>query len=384
MDVERSEDTLVFLALNPKVTKIDKVLDGLREFFEKKQLNDRTDRFNIITFIKNRPVYFEDFTYDGNYLITAIKDFIPQLVKQNVAGGIFVAVTFIIDVFQKVSGKAFRLLILTDKETPRMKNIEVVQGLVDQVVDLPFFIDIVRINVKNDPREDLRLMRFAKTTRGDIYYAKNEKDTENVLSKLAEKKKISSKGFGDSGEEIYIDPENEMFFESLAEDPVMIFDQTEEMSCQICGKGNDLHKCGKCGVTVHRECLAMWAKFSNAGLPNVFRCQNCFNLLRLSFDFVEMVQSGKKPEEVINDTNKFSSQEDILKEIDNSRDDLEMVFKEMGNIFDMEEGEEEEDILDTFNLKDDMAEIQIIFCDNCGKMCTNENNFCPGCGTKLK
>ena len=42
-------------------------------------------------------------------------------------------------------------------------------------------------------------------------------------------------------------------------------------------------------------CWAHWAKTSNIGLPYVFRCHICFNLIKLDKDFVEIVHTGKEP-----------------------------------------------------------------------------------------
>ncbi|MBD3352245.1 MAG: hypothetical protein GF364_12230 [Candidatus Lokiarchaeota archaeon] len=383
MGTSKSEDTLIFLALDPRVTKYKKILRFLYEFFEKKQNIDATDRFNIISFIENGPIYFEDFTYNGNYIIKTIEQYIPKIKRINTIGGIFVAITFIIDIFKLVGGKAFRLIILMDKNTPRLKNIEVIRNLTNKVVEFPFYIDIIRIKT-DDPKEDAKLIRFAEQTKGKVYFVRNEKDAGKVLLDLAEKKEITTVSFGDK-QEFQISPENEGFFENMAQDPVEILNPPGSFRCQICGEKGQLYKCPKCGTPVHRECLAQWSKYSNIGLPHLFRCQSCFNLLRLDKDFVEMIQTGKKPKEDIDlfSDDWFSDQDALLREQDSEQ---ELIFGQ--DPMPMEDNEVENGLRDesdeVFDLQKDTDNIEIIFCPGCGKLTTTEFKRCPDCGAKLK
>jgi hypothetical protein len=287
-----------------------------------------------------------------------------------------------------VGGKTFRLLIITDKDTPKLKNVEVVQDLVKKIVNFPFFIDIIRIGIR-DSKEDMKLMRFAKTTgKGLMKFTNNEKEIGNVLIDLAQKKTIKLSGYVDTGK-FRISKENEMFFENIAESPRPILKEKSDMKCQICGLHRHpdymsrLYKCGKCDVSVHRECLALWSSFSNVGygLFHLFRCQNCFNLLKLPKRFVEDILSGKKPEEVIIDTSVFSDIADLLLEHENEREgELKLVHAE--NPFPFTSDEEE--LTETAKKKEERKKTSVIFCPSCGKMLTTEYKFCSGCGFSLK
>lgn len=39
--------------------------------------------------------------------------------------------------------------------------------------------------------------------------------------------------------------------------------------------------------------MAQWARTSHIGIPHLFRCHNCFNLIKLNKEFVKNVQSEK-------------------------------------------------------------------------------------------
>lgn len=399
METTRSEDTLIFLALNPKITNFSLILDQLRKFMNAKQSVDPTDRFNFIIFEENRPVYLEDFTFNGDLILSQLKELKSKIIKSNMAGGIFVAITFIIDVFKTVGGKTFRLLIITDKNTPRLKNFEVVQDLVKKIVNFPFFIDVIRIGVR-DSIEDSKWKSFAESTgKGLLKYTNNEKELGNVLIDLAKKKLIKLKGYVDSSK-FKISSENEMFFENIAESPRPILNEKSDMKCQICGSHRHpdyltrLYKCGKCDVSVHRECLALWSSFSNIGywLYHLFRCQNCFNLLKLPKKFVEDVLSGKKPEEIIMDTSVFSDIADILLEHETERGGkLKLVTTENPFPFESDEDEIKETVVKKEKKKrkkvkrrEKKKKITVLFCPSCGKVLTSEYKFCSGCGFSLK
>jgi hypothetical protein len=383
METTRSEDTLVFLALDRKKTKMSVVASKLKRFFQSKQDIDPNDRFNFITFERNKPVYLEDFSFNIDYIISTFKEIIPRIESLNMAGGIFVAITFIIDVFKIVGGKTFRLLIITDKNTPSLKNIEVLDDLVEKISSFPFFIDVIRINIR-DHEEDQKWTNLVKKTSGKMKFVNDEKELDRIFADLAKKKRIKLSGFIDKSK-IYISADNEMFFENIAEDITSISDENHEMKCQICGLNRNpdynssLYKCGKCGVTIHKECSALWAKFSNVGmnLPHLYRCQNCFNLLKLSRNFVEAIQLGKKPEEVIADTTVFSDIADILFEREKEKGELKLIHGENPFQYEEEVPENLEEI------KEQEEKITIVFCPSCGKTLSSNSSFCLGCGYNI-
>jgi hypothetical protein len=293
MDKQRSEDTLIVYGYNPKSTDTTLVLKEFAKFFARKQEIDSTDRFNFIAFNNMKPVYFENFLYDWESIINYIQTNHNTFVIPNISGALYLACTFMIDVFKIVGGKVFRVVILTDKDTPEFNNVEVVEQLMDNIRDFPVFIDFICLNRKN-PTEEQKYVNFAKKYGGIVLNVKNEKELGNAFEKLAQKKRSPS--FPKGVDQLHLESENEPFFFNLAQEPIEIEEdsaQNKNLKCLICRKkGDNLIKCPKCGTPTHPPCLAQWAKISQIGIPHVFRCVQCFNLLRLPKPFVMDVQSG--------------------------------------------------------------------------------------------
>ncbi|MHA1274981.1 MAG: hypothetical protein ACTSQP_01800 [Promethearchaeota archaeon] len=291
----RSEDTILFIGLTPKIFKFKLLYKMLPAFAEKKQSIDFSDRFNLILFQDSGPVYLEDFTFEFKNLIKLLKEYESKIVRANIAGGIFVAATFVIDVYKKISDKVFRLIIFTDKGSLKIPNtyIPVLNDLLDKVKDIPLFIDILRIGT-NDYEEDLKLKQIANKCGGDIHEIKTAAQLQDTLLRLAEKKIIRQESFIGTKSASIITPDNEKFFINLADDPKILI--TSE-TCSICFKKDDktVVQCPNCDTIAHMSCWAHWAKTTSIGIPYVFRCHNCFNLVKLNPEFVEIVQTGKAP-----------------------------------------------------------------------------------------
>ncbi len=187
----KSEDTLLVLGLTPKVTKIKPIYSMLINFATQKQSKDLSDRFNIILFQESGPLYLNDFTLSFDNVLNLFKEYEKKLVRANIAGGIFVAITFIIDVYRKISDKAFRLIILSDKGSLKIPDyyVPVLNDLIDKVKDMPLYIEILRLG-SVDPEEDVKLDKLARRSNGKLYDIKTPKDLEETLLKLANKKAI--------------------------------------------------------------------------------------------------------------------------------------------------------------------------------------------------
>jgi hypothetical protein len=374
----RSEDSLILFLIDPKITNIDRVLGELNRFFKRKQEIDGTDRFNFVAFESNGPVYFEDFLFETQYISDALAGLKGELGRPNPAGAIMVAVTFIIDVFKLVGGKVYRIIALTDQNTPPLVNIEVLQTLMDQVREFPVFMDIIRINT-NDPKEDLKLMRFAKTNNGEVLYAKNEKELGKVLDEVAKKKKVLKSS--DGGEKYTLAPDSERFFYNLAQDPWDVEEVPQGTRCLICGDTKQpLIKCPKCNTISHAPCLAQWAKMSNIGIPHVFRCMQCYNLLRLPKPFVLDVQSGayqKRIQVQAADQNALlrAQQSKAAPQLKKVEDPLAGMLggDEMGWA----------NAADDFVMEED-KDLQVQFCPNCGTLNFPESVKCIRCDARLR
>ena len=108
MHSSKMEDCLIFYAFTPEVTRFRQVSNAISDFMKNKQLTDPSDRFNLILFLKDGPNYLDHFTFDQDHILNTLKSLSKDITKANIAGGIFIAITFIIEVFKKISEKYFR------------------------------------------------------------------------------------------------------------------------------------------------------------------------------------------------------------------------------------------------------------------------------------
>ncbi|MHA1293490.1 MAG: hypothetical protein ACTSQJ_12600, partial [Promethearchaeota archaeon] len=307
------------------------------------------------------------------------------LIKANVAGGIFVAITFIIDVFKKISQKCFRLIALTDEGSLRIPDhyVPVLENLIDKVRDFPFYIDIIRLNI-DDPREDLKLMKLARRCNGDIHEINDIRSLSAILEVLAIKREIHTGSMIDDDIDLDITEEDQLFFENLADEPIEV---KNEETCSVCFQKSNkgLVKCPACETIAHKSCWSQWAKSAHIGILHLFRCHNCYNLIKLEPEYVAAVQMGKVPSEEkievesqdllnylrsleVDEGPKIIQVEDPMALSADDYDDIQVEIE-----FDESTGEPTE-----FEaLSDD--ELKIIWCPNCNKITTNEYKVCPNC-----
>jgi len=367
-----SEDTLILNALTPGITDMNKVINALEQFLFQKKQKDPSDRFNIILFQDSGPNYLNGFTLNPDNILIALKSLVPTLISANIAWGIFIAVTFIIDVFKRISHKAFRLIVLTDEGTLKIpaQYIPVLDNLIEKVRDMPFFIDVVRINIE-DPQEDKRLMDLANQCYGNVHKINDIRDLESILKVLALKRRIPEKTYYDEDKNI-IPPINRPFYENLAEYP-LDYDLVGE--CAICFQRDDedLVQCPRCQTVMHKSCLAQWSESSSIGIKNVFRCFQCYNLLKLDKRYIKLIKYGK-----------LATAGDVkIKEVDLQQfeENLEAekqpkIIKAHDPLIPVAEREEIEK-------KELIERPRFFLCPGCSKMISNNFKKCPNCGYKL-
>ncbi|GAI09711.1 unnamed protein product, partial [marine sediment metagenome] len=165
------------------------------------------------------------------------------------------------------------------------------QDLIDKVHTFPVFIDVIRFKI-DDSQEDEKIMNLAKSCKC-YFHAINSLDSlSEVLEVLAIKREITSDSMALKGY-LEIPKENQPFLENIAENLIPI-DQ-EEM-CSICSKKGDINmvQCPSCLSLVHKKCYALWAKKTQIGIPYIFRCHQCYYLLKLDKEFVLTTQMGSE------------------------------------------------------------------------------------------
>ncbi len=291
MSRDLSEDTMLFIGITPKISKMKSLDKILQVFAEKKQSIDPSQRFNIVLFLETGPIFLDDFTLNFDNILALLKENEKNNVPANIAGGIMLTGTFINDVYKKISEKAFRLIILMDKGSIPIPDYyyEILYELLDKLKDMPFYMDILWLG-EEDEELFQKLENFAKRYGGHAYEIRNNKLLEDKLLDLAKTK--YSDELEEKTKKLEVSDTNITFYENLAKKPEILI--TSEQ-CTICFKKDDVTvvKCPNCGTIAHMTCWALWAQTTNIGIPYIFRCHKCFYLIKLNKEFVEIVQTGK-------------------------------------------------------------------------------------------
>jgi hypothetical protein len=291
MSRDLSEDTMIFIGFTPKIAKMKSLENILQEFANAKQAIDPSQRFNIVLFLESGPIFLDDFTLDFNNILKLLKENEKKNVPANIAGGIMLTGTFINDVYKIISDKAFRLIVLMDKGSIPIPEYyyEILYELLDKLKDMPFYMDILWLG-EEDEEYIQKLESFAKKYGGHTYEIINPKLLQENLLDLAKSKYMDE--LRDQTAKPEVSESNITFYENLAKNPEILL--TSEQ-CTICFKKDDVTvvKCPNCETIAHMSCWALWAQNTNIGLPYIFRCHNCYFLIKLDKNFVEIVQTGK-------------------------------------------------------------------------------------------
>jgi len=246
---------------------------------------------------------------------------------------------------------------------------------------MPFFIDVIYIG-HPDYEERNNLTKLVNLTKGDFYEISDIKDLKPLLMELSYKKKITKPVFGKQ-EIRMIHEENQPFYINLADDPERV---NEVSTCSICFQQDNegIVRCPSCYTVAHEVCWAQWAETSNIGIPHVYRCHNCFNILKLDKNYIIEVQTGKIP--TIAELNKMKKKNvvEYLREIE-AQSKPQVVQTEdpfAADIRAMIDVKREEPIVpETKKKKKKTAFISI--CPNCSKIIIGYKTKCPKCGFKL-
>lgn len=376
MEPTRSEDCLIFYGLTPEVTKPRQVYNAIADFMKNKQDIDPSDRFNLIVFLQDGPNYLDHFTFDPDHVLKTLKSLSSDITRANIAGGIFIAITFIIEIFKKISEKIFRLVILVDEGAHEIPDdyILPLEELIKTIKDMPFFIDIIRIG-KQESEESEKLMKLAKLCNGEFYEINNIRNLDPILTTLSEKKYISEPSFIKQKIRMIL-KDNQPFYVNLADDPIII----EEIStCSICFNKDDqgIVKCPSCETVAHEVCWAQWAKTTNIGIDHVFRCHTCFNILKLDEQFVLDVQAGRIP--TITELKKVKKKNivEYLRELE-SKSKPKIIHAEDPMRVKITEMPQAEKAGSPIGRKRRRKAVNI--CPNCSKIIMGDKKSCPTCG----
>ena len=158
---------------------------------------------------------------------------------------------------------------------------------------MPFYIDGIHIT-KDETNVDFELKKLMQRSKGDSYEIYSINTLADALDTLAKKRDDTAYSFMREEVNTEIPLEHQPFYQNLADEPILL---DEEVTCSVCFQKNkkDIVMCPSCETIVHSSCWSQWAKTSNIGMINVFRCHTCYNLLTLDKSYVGMVQSGVVP-----------------------------------------------------------------------------------------
>ncbi len=384
MEYTRSEDCLILFGLTPEFSKVRLVYKALGEFMNNKQSIDPSDRFNLILFQDKGPKYLDQFTFEPSNILDTYRSLSSKIIKANLAGGIFIATTFIIDVFKTISEKVFRLIILTDDEAHKIPSqfIPALEDLIRKVKDMPFFIDVIRIGNKDLEERD-KLLKLTQICNGEFYEIDSIREINSPLISLSEKKRIKEAMAITQKIRIVLS-DNQPFYENLADDPPIL---DKIGTCSICFKKDDhgIVKCPSCETVAHKTCWAQWSTTSNIGIPHVFRCHTCFNILRLDKEFVLNVREGKIP--TIGELEKVKKKNivEYLRELEAKRSP-QIIQTEDPFAADVRakiETKKVEPQEEKSKKKKKRKKSIVKICPNCSKLIMGEKILCPSCGFTL-
>jgi hypothetical protein len=253
------------------------------------------------------------------------------------------------------------------------------EGIIKRVKDMPFFIDTVLMGSPYSNQAQ-KLLKLTNLCNGELYGVKNVKELDTVLSELSEKKRVSAPSFAQQKIRMIL-PDNQPFYINLADDPSSI---SEIATCSICFQkdNNSMVKCPSCDTVAHKVCWAQWAKTSNIGISHVYRCHNCFNILKLDKNFVYDVQTGKIP--TIAELNKIKKKNIIeyLHEIE-AKNKPQVVQTEdpfAADIRAMIESRRAQPEIVESKKKKKKRKANVNICPNCSKIMLGDKKKCPSCG----
>ncbi|MFW9820996.1 MAG: hypothetical protein ACFFE5_15435 [Candidatus Thorarchaeota archaeon] len=379
MEGKKSEDCLLFYGFTPEITKLKNVYDDIANFMKNKQIIDPSDRFNLILFLKDGPNYLDNFTFDPDVILKTLQSLNKEITTPNIAGGIFIAITFIIEVYKKISEKNFRLIILLDEGAYEIPDeyLPALEELIKKVKDMPFFIDTVFLGSPYTDQAQ-KLLRLTNLSSGELYGINSIKELGPILNGLSEKKYISEPSFVRQRLRMIL-PDNEPFYLNLADDPL----PTNEIgTCSICFQRDDhqIVKCPSCDTSAHKVCWAQWAEISNIGIINAFRCHNCFNILKFDKDYVKDVHMGKIP--TIAELNKMKKKNivEYLHELEAKAEPKVIHREDPMAIFISPSLETKES---KSKRKKKRTKASVTICPNCSKIMVGDKKNCPSCGFSL-
>jgi len=286
-----------------KSIKRKEISKALEKFIlEKKKINPLTV-FGLLIFKEGGVPDFLACCDDPDQIVKKISDeWNARDMKESfLENGLFFCLSHVSNQAIHQSGD-YRIVVISDFPSNKSEDYQTALfELVSKVRFMPTFIDIIRIGGERFYSDDVKLRVITTTASGGLFYAQDSKSLNNILQALTKNKRLAS--LNQPSGNIYIDEENKEFYENLAAE-LLTPEPGQTGVCHLCGNEIcqecneeflDLLKC-TCGVYFHEEHIGQYSFENNIGLPHIFRCPNCDNLLRMDESVVSLLRHTVCPE----------------------------------------------------------------------------------------
>ncbi|MBD3193412.1 MAG: hypothetical protein GF317_00030 [Candidatus Lokiarchaeota archaeon] len=320
MTVGSHEDIYFYLDLARDYLKKKDLIKILQEYIIEKDRINKNGLYGFLIFDENGlPNFIGDLKE-----FEKISDFINNnwesraKEKSYFEKGLFMILSHIAKSIRKRSVNN-RIIIISDIPSKLSNDYqEALINLVSKVKFFPTFIDIIRVS-KEKQRffdDEVKLNILVSDTRGGIFFAQNKKELKEIFGRLLNNKTLVNT-FTDKPDEIELKREDLLFYKNLAKTLVEP-QEKENLKCQICSKQicpicNDSLDipmgCENCGTTYHNCCILNYSLEHNIGIPSIFRCPECSNLLQLEEKEIEITQ---KESIHLDSTRSPPSEDDII------------------------------------------------------------------------
>ena len=289
------EDVFFYLDLTKDMLKKKDVIKFLKLYIQEKNKINVKGHYGILIFQdEGNPIFIKD-KKDSEIIKKAIEENWEARSKDisYFENGLFYIFSYIAETIRKKS-KFNRVIIITDTPSDLSEGYqEALFELVSKIKIFPTFIDIIRVAESGQRffKDDVKLNILASDTKGGIFYVHEKKGFQQTILKLVKNKQLVST-FTDKTDQFKISKEDYAFYSSLAktlkapqswEDLKCNFCQ--ETICPVCTDVYDVpHLCEECDAAFHNCCVVNHVIIHNIGIPHIFRCPSCDNLLKIDED----------------------------------------------------------------------------------------------------
>ncbi len=278
-----------------KPNRLVVALKTIKNFVEQKQVIDPKDRTCLATY-GSKTQKLSDFTNDPAAIIDSFKN-IEISGQGEIEEGLAFAIQQLVKEIRKIGGKVPRIFVITDDQRTEMgERLEKIGKLAK---GLGIFIDVAHMG---NPKKETCMKKLTKLTDGEYAYFNNEKALINAGTGYASKKQLQNESYVAKTEKKPPPLVNEVAVElrkpNLGELKDLMRGEKIE-KCQICYQEKcpkcsaHFYSCGRycpaCGRPIHLHCATMWAQKSPEAGENIFRCPNCYFLLRVPKSVVKLM-----------------------------------------------------------------------------------------------